>query len=353
MTKTIKGLHAPELRKLIEETIDDINKIDTALDNISDKEKLASDAKNTITGHDGNGGILADIKQKQTEANEKLNLIQQTYYQLFGDEEDETNDGLKGEMDDLLKDFHATQDKIKSAEKALYGYEEKTPEGEEKHIDGLTDKIKNFFEKQQKRYTETYEKIENELLPGATTVGLSKAYDEKANSYSQPNRYWLIGFFASVSAIVGILWLSLNDVNNHFFTNISNVESGNRQMVIEYFIIKSVIRLGIITSLIWIANFAGKRYSQNKRLAEEYSYKATFAKSFEGYRKRAEELDQLNDARELSNKLMTNMIDMSAFNPVNTMESNSHKEDHPTMKLLEKSISTIEKSVNVIDKMKK
>lgn len=343
-------MRASELKKLYEETVNDINKIKTALNNIEEQKRKANASKIEISGEDDNGGILLDIKQKQTEANEKLGLIQKVYTDVYGDE---NNEGLKGELDDLLGEFNETQEKIKAAEKDLYGHSEKTPEGEETHIDGLLDKIKNFFELQKKKYSETYDKIENELLAGATTVGLSKAYEDKANSYSKPNRYWLLGFFASVAAVVGILWLSLNDVNNHFFSNMANLENQGSQMIVEYFIIKSVIRLGIITSLVWVATFTGKRYSQNKRLSEEYSYKATFAKSFEGYRKRAAELDQLNETRDLSNQLMTKMIEMSAINPVETMESNSHKEDHPTMKLLAKSINTIEKSVNVLDKMKK
>jgi hypothetical protein len=350
MSKTIKGMRAPDIKKLYGETVDDINKIKSALNYIEERKREANISKIEISGEDGNGGILLDVKQKQLEATEKLGLIQKVYADVYGDE---GNEGLKAELNDLLGEFNETQEKIKSTERDLYGHSEKTPEGGEKHVDGLVDKIKNFFELQKKKYSETFDKIENELLAGATTVGLSKAYEDKANSYSKPNRYWLLGFFASVAAVVGILWLSLNDVNNHFFTNMANLENQKNQMIVEYFIIKSVIRIGIITSLVWVATFTGKRYSQNKRLSEEYSYKATFAKSFEGYRKRAAELDQLNETRDLSNQLMTKMIEMSAINPVETMESNSHKEDHPTVKLLEKSINTIEKSVNVLDKMKK
>lgn len=350
MSNTIKGMRASDLKNLYEETIDDINKIKIALNNIEEQKRKANASKIEISGEDDNGGILLNIKQKQIEATEKLGLIQKVYADVYGDE---NNEGLKAELDELLEEFHETQEKIKLAEKDLYGHSETTPEGEEKHIDGLVDKIKSFFELQKKKYNETYDKIENELLAGATTVGLSKAYEDKANSYSRPNIYWLLGFFASVVAVICILWISLYDVNKHFFTNIVNLENQGNQMIIEYFIIKSVIRLGIITSLVWVATFTGKRYSQNKRLSEEYSYKATFAKSFEGYRKRAEELDQLNETRDLSDKLMTNMIEMSAFNPVKTMESNSHKEDHPSMKILKKSISSIEKSLTALDKINK
>lgn len=350
---TIKGMKAPDLRRLFEETIADINKIKTALDNIEEQKKQASDAKIVISGNDVSEGILGDIKDKQAEADEKLKLIQETYAELFGDDEDENDNGIKGELDTLLKEFQATQEKIESAEKELYGYDKKTDGGEESHIEGLVEKIKQFFDIQKKKYTDTYDKIENELLAGATTVGLSKAYDDKANSYNKPNRLWLIGFFLSVAAIILILLFSLKDANNYFtaekMKELSALSTGK---FLSYFIIKLTIRIGIISSLVWAGNFMGKRYSQSKRLSEEYSYKATFAKSFEGYRKRADELDKLSEDKKLSEKLMENLIQMNAYNPVKTMESKSHIENHPTIKLLEKSINTLDKSVNIIDKMK-
>ena len=343
--KTIKGMRAPEVKALFKETVDNINQIKDALAVIEEQKKQASNTKIEISGDESSEGILGDIKKKQTEAEEKLVRIQEIHAELLGDDEDESDDGTKGELDALLEEFHTTQEKIKSAEKELYGHEEKTKEGEETHVEGLMEKIKKFFDLQKTKYTEIYGKIENELLAGATTVGLSKAYEDKANSYKKPNRIWLIGFFISIGIIVLILWLSLEEIEK--------LRTLTDQNLLEYFVIKLIMKIGIITSLAWVANFTGKRYNQNKRLAEEYSYKATFAKSFEGYRKRADELDQLDEDRNLSEKLMLNMIEMSAFNPVKTMESKSHKEKHPTMKILEKSINTIEKSVDVIDKMKK
>ncbi|MGE3341209.1 MAG: hypothetical protein AB7J46_04825 [Candidatus Altimarinota bacterium] len=359
--RTIKGMRAPDLRALIEETVNKINKIETALESIEQQKRQASESRIEISGGENTKGILGEVKALQTEANEKINLIRDIYTELLGDEEDENDLGIKEELDNLLQEFHSTKEKIESAEKELFGYEKKTDEGE-KHVDGLMEKIKNFFEIQKKKYAETYDKIENELLAGATTVGLSKAYTDKAASYTGPNILWLIGFFLSITVIIVILGISLNDVQKIYFkipvdNSESTVESIlNTDKLLEYLIIKLVINIGIISSLIWVASFTGKRYSQNKRLSEEYSYKATFAKSFEGYRKRAEEIDQVNDNSVLSEKLMDKMIEISAFNPVQTMESKSHKEGHPTIKILEnslaKSIETIEKSVNIIDKMK-
>lgn len=349
--RTIKGMRAPELRKLYEETIEDINVIKNALNNIEDQKKQATDAKILIAGDEETEGILDTIKELEKEANEKLVLIREIHAELFGN--DEGDDGMKAELDELSKKFQAAQEKIKSAEKELYGHNEKNEEGEEKHVDGFMDKIKNFFEIQQKKYKDTYDKIENELLAGATTVGLSKAYNDKADTYNKPNRFWLTGFFVSIGFIILILFISLLDTNKYFsaekIQELSNLGTGK---LVTYFSVKLIIRIGIITSLIWTASFMGKRYNQNKRLAEEYSYKATIAKSFEGYRKRAEELDQLGDNQNLSEKLMNNMIKMNAFNPVVTMESKSHKEKHPSTAVMEKSIEALGDSIKVINKIK-
>lgn len=351
--KTIKGMKAPELKKLFEETVNDITKIKDALSNIEEQKQVALNIKNEIIGNEQKKGIIGEIKEIQSEADKKIKLIQDAHAELFGDDEDENDTGLKGELENLQKEFQATQEKIKSAEIELYGYEEKNENGEDKHIEGLTEKIKLFFETQKKRYTETYNKIENELLAGATTVGLSQAYEIKASSYKKPNRFWLIGFFLSIGTTVLILFFSLRDINSYFLGEKMNTLSTlSEGKLLIYIIVKLIIRVGIVSSLIWVTCFTSKNYSQNRRLSEEYSYKATFAKSFEGYRKRANELDQLGENLGLSEKLMLNMIEMSAFNPVKTMESESHKENHPTIELLEKSVGALGKSIDIIDKLK-
>lgn len=342
-------MKAPELKKLFEDTVNNINQINDALNKIEEQKQIAENTKKEIIGDGQSIGILGEIKEKQTEADEKLKLIQEAHAELFGDDEDEGDNGLQGDLINLQEEFKKTQEKIKSAEKELYGYDEKNNAGEERHIEGLTEKIKTFFDSQKKKYNETFNKIENELLAGATTVGLSKAYEDKANSYNKPNRFWLFGFFVCVGVIIIILIVSLSDLNRHFFKDNISAFSDNK-MLLEYYLIKSIIKIGIISSLIWAATFAGKRYNQNKRLLEEYSYKATFAKSFEGYRKRAEELDKLNEDKKLSEKLMENLIQMNAFNPVNTMESNSHKEKHPVTSLCEKSLDTLNDTLKIINK---
>lgn len=342
---------APDIKKLLKETVTDINTIRDALEKIEEYKQDALNNKNEISGNEQKKGIIDEIHEKQSEVDEKLKLIQVAHAEIFGDDEDESDQGLKGELDNLMEEFQKTQDKIKTAERELYGYEEKNKNGEDEHIEGLTEKIKKFFDIQQTKYSEIYNKIENELLAGATTVGLSMAYERKADSYNKPNRFWLIGFFVSVGIIIIILFFSLSDINKHFFQN-SDITSLGDKMVLEYYIIKSIIKIGIISSLVWAASFMGKRYNQNKRLLEEYSFKATFAKSFEGYRKRAEELDKLNEDKKLSEKLMNNLIQMNAYNPVNTMESKTHKENHPATALLEKSMNALSNSLKIIDKIK-
>lgn len=350
--KTIMGMRAPELRQLYKDTIEDIKVIKAALTYIEEQKRQASDAKIAIAGNEETEGIMDNVKELEEEANEKLTLIREIHAELFGNDEEEGDKGMKGELEELSKEFQDTKIKIRFAEKELYGHNEKTEVGEEKHIDGLIDKIKSFFEIQQKKYKETYNKIEKELLSGATTVGLSKAYNDKADTYDKPNRLWLAGFFVLVGLIIIILFFSLDDTNKYFSaTNIKELSDLSTGKLVAYLSVKLIIRIGIITSLIWAASFTGKRYSQNKRLAEEYSYKATLAKSFEGYRKRAQELDLDGDNQELSEKLMNNMIEMNAYNPVVTMESKSHKEKHPSTTVIEKAIDVLGDSLKVINKI--
>ncbi len=365
---TIKGMKARELKALYEETIGDINEIKKALEFIEEKKNVASKANIEILGEDEAGnGLLQKIQTAVKTSKEKLGLIQEVFIEIYGDEEND-DESIKAKLEELLTDFDESERKINSLKRELEGYTEKTEEGEKK-VPGLMDNINSFHDAQKKKYKELFDQIEIELLAGATTVGLAKAYTDKANSYKEPNQLWLYGFFASIGIIIFILfdaisigWINDRTIYDLFFApdvldieGVSVVGSSNsiNNKLLEYLIIKLLVNVGIISSLIWIANFTGKQYNQNKRLAEEYSYKATFARSFEGYRRKAEEIEEGEEHKEVSLELMKKMVEMSAFNPVKTMESKSHKENHPTMKMLEESMETINKSISVIEKIEK
>src|SRR5262249_30401109 len=88
---------------------------------------------------------------------------------------------------------------------------------------------------------------------------------------------------------------------------------------------------------IWLGYFSSKRLSQNKRLQQEYAYKETNAKSFEGLKRQIEILN-LDDAiqKELLGKLLTNVVMATGDNPSKTLEHKSHDEKSPLSEYLDK-----------------
>ena len=74
-----------------------------------------------------------------------------------------------------------------------------------KFSENITEQTKHFkeiLENQEKKYNELYKKIES-LLPGATSTGLAKAFEEKRKEFEQQTYFWNIVFiFSKVGAIL-------------------------------------------------------------------------------------------------------------------------------------------------------
>lgn len=88
-------------------------------------------------------------------------------------------------------------------------------------------------------------------------------------------------------------------------------------------------RLPFFIPAVWLAIFASKQQSQNKRLQQEYIYKETLAKYYEAYKR---EIDQLPDGDEkklLQQRLITSMVEMCGYNPSLTLEHKSQEDKLP------------------------
>lgn len=80
---------------------------------------------------------------------------------------------------------------------------------------------------------------------------------------------------------------------------------------------------------IWLALFASKQQSQNRRLEQEYAYKESLAKSYDGYKREIEKLPESAEKNEIMEKLVRTMVDTAGFNPSSTLEKNSHNDKPP------------------------
>lgn len=121
----------------------------------------------------------------------------------------------------------------------------------------------------------------------ATTIGLAKSFDDKAKELNKSMGLWVIVLVGAL--LMGVL------VGQDRFPQLMSALAGKPDwgVVVMYMTI-SALSLG---PGVWLAWIATKQIGQRFRLAEDYGYKASLAKAYEGYRNEAEGLDPIFSAQ--------------------------------------------------------
>lgn len=127
-----------------------------------------------------------------------------------------------------------------------------------------------------------------------TTKGLAGAFTQRADRLSQSMWVWVVGLL--IALLAGVY------IGAHRFELLSKaIESNTPQWgSIWLQMVLSVLSLG---APIWFAWIATKQISQRFRLSEDYAFKASVAKAYEGYRKEAARIDEAFEARLFSSAL--------------------------------------------------
>lgn len=214
-------------------------------------------------------------------------------------------------VDEYSSEIADIEEKVKEFEIKIFG---KTPEDKESLIVKLND-LKTQHEELHGEWEGKYEtltaKIEG-LLPGATSAGLAKSYFDQKNSYKWPNIIWSVVFALTM---LGMVYYAIHTISES--TDIGNV------------FMNILSRAPFFIPTIWLALFASKQQSQNRRLEQEYAYKESLAKSYDGYKREIENLPETEEKNEIMEKLVSTMIDTAGFNPSSTLEKQSHNDKPP------------------------
>lgn len=118
------------------------------------------------------------------------------------------------------------------------------------------------------------------LLPGATSAGLASAFNERRAYFKWPQRIWQGTFISSVLAL-----LALAAVEFGVFAQADALLSFDKVGL------SLLHRLPFALPLIWLAFHAAHKAALAQRLEEDYSFKETVSRSFEGYRREMGELE--------------------------------------------------------------
>lgn len=183
---------------------------------------------------------ILNLKAKSSDAFSELNSDKEKIEELKNDLNE-----LHGKFQDQVKESADTFQKIHSEQMEKYG---------------------DFFAECQKRIDDLAEQI-NGLLPGATAVGLAKAFQERKDAVQKTKWVWTSLLIGSACAIGGFGWWSLANLNS--VGGLSAIP----------------LRLVIISAFVILEEFARRNYNISTRLAEAYAYKEAIAKSYLGFKK--------------------------------------------------------------------
>lgn len=126
----------------------------------------------------------------------------------------------------------------------------------------------------------------------STTKGLAGAFEVRANQLARSMWVWVLGL-ATALGIGG--WIGSDRLE-------SLTESLNNSDLTT-FAAQAILSLVSVGAPLWFAWISTKQIGQRFKLAEDYAYKASVAKAYEGYRKEAARIDPAFEARLFSSAL--------------------------------------------------
>jgi len=273
------------------------------------REKLLVDRENAPSIQTIIGELEGKIIQLKEEADQKVTEILKLHNSVFTEESDE------GPIKKQFEDYLNNAQKLFSDASTKKGdfdsfYEKVFGEKDEKDqsIGGLKKELEQYSEEYEKLFT----KIEN-LLPAATSAGLAKVFGDKVKEFKRAEGLWTWGFLVSAVAIsiyFGIrLWIT--PLNQTLTDSVLNITHNSP------FIVFSV----------WLLVFIGNRRAENKKLEESYKHKEVMARSFVGYKKHIEELEEETTDKQLLKQHMENLLGSINVNSSDFL--NSEGEGHP------------------------
>ncbi|HTJ53214.1 MAG TPA: hypothetical protein VL443_27355 [Cyclobacteriaceae bacterium] len=257
---------------------------------------------------------LSEIVPEKNELQRQIQLIK---------EATEAAESLPTDLESL-KEARVKVSKFSTDAAELYGKIDTYYKDADETSKTITDK-KNEADKLVAQCEEAY-KI-------TTTKGLAGAFDQRAIKLSNSMWIWVLGLLIALGAGVYIGTVRFDILN-------TALKDQKDMGYIWTQIFLSILSFG---APIWFAWIATKQIGQRFKLAEDYAYKASVAKAYEGYRREAARIDE-----ELESRLFSSALTRLEEAPMRLMEKDHH--GSPWHELI--SSSQFQKALQVIPELK-
>lgn len=167
---------------------------------------------------------------------------------------------------------------------------------DEGHIADIRKKADDYDKKLLGSLEEAKQVIENceSAYSAATSVGLAAAFTERSKALSDSMWVWVVGLIAAL----GIGGYFGSNQLNHLAELMSTPNASTGLVVLN--LLLSVMSVG---APIWFGWLATKQIGHQFRLAEDYAFKASVSRAYEGFRRETARFDKDMEARLLSSAL--------------------------------------------------
>ena len=128
----------------------------------------------------------------------------------------------------------------------------------------------------------------------ATSVGLAAAFSERSNELAKSMWFWIAGLVAALAAGSYLGSNQLGALSEIFRAR----EASGSEIVLN--VLRSILSVG---APVWFAWLSTKQIGQRFRLAEDYGFKASISRAYEGFRREAARFDQDMEAKLLGSAL--------------------------------------------------
>lgn len=153
-----------------------------------------------------------------------------------------------------------------------------------------------------------------EAYSAATTMGLGKAFGDRAKSLTSST--WLLVLALAATLCLGG-WISAERIE---FAHglINKAFDAQRPIPMDLLWVNVLLTLVSVAAPIWFAWLLTKQIGQRFRLAEDYGFKASVAKAYEGYRREAVAVDE-----DMAKRLLGLALDRLDEAPLRLVEKDS------------------------------
>lgn len=248
------------------------------------------------------------------------------------------------EITNLLLGIQKETKELRSFYVEVYGSSDEN-NGLKKEFSDMNKKLKDYESTQQSAHKTLLEKA-NELLSLTTTIGLSKAFNNLKSSFFKANILWNCIFILSICMMLVLAKNIFPDEKKHYDLN-ATIASNSQLSITKSeenlwanILLNFSKELPFYVPLVWLAIFASRRRSENKRLEQEYAHKEAVAITYDSYKKQIELIGDAHN-KEMLLKLLDKAIDTVAYNASVTLDESKHTESTPSHELLQDIFSKV------------